>query len=353
MTIIEALIGRGERKVVGLDVAAPKRPIAGASYQRGDVCDYAGLVAALKYAKAEVVFLTVAIIRYYERLPWQYAASHDINVTGTENVVRACVECGVAVLVQTSTSNVCVSEGLVSMEMDESSRLIDASNSPNHYGWTKVQAERIVLQAHETRLPGGHGALQTAAVRPCSAIFGPQDNFITQKWLDAGAAQLILPEPKIDYVYVENVCYAHLLTERALLAERGQSGGEVGGQAFCISNGEPLIANEYYSAVQYFYQQATSRPFAVVYLPRNLMVLLAHVVEVIQRVTKRQLSGEIALLTPAMFAVARCSYGFSYDKARQLLGYSPLYTVDEAVQRTVHLWHMQKEEKNDKPSKTP
>jgi len=253
----------------------------------------------------------------------------------------------VAALVQTSTSNVCVSAGLVHAAMDETSPLVGPHDSPNHYGWTKVQAEAAVLGAHGTELsPAGRGKLQTVAVRPCSAIFGLQDNFMTEKWLEAGKVQLMLPEPKIDYVYNENVVYAHLLAEKGLLAERGAPAAKqrVGGRAFCITNEEPLMAGEFYNSLDHFYLQQTGRTFKQEYLPCNLMFGLASAVELIQMATRGRLKGEIALLTPAMFAIASLSHSFTSTQARDVLGYEPLYTVHEALQRTVYLWQQQRQQ---------
>ena len=190
LIIMEALVERGEKKVKGLDVVAPRRGVEGATFAVGNVTDYSSIKAACE--GVDVVYLTVALIRYYERLQYQYAASHAVNVTGTGNVLRACAECGVQVLVQTSTSNVCVAAALVSTSMDESSELVGPQNSPNHYGWTKAQAETMVLAANGAPLePAARGALQTVAVRPCSGIFGLQDNFMTEKWLELGQVQII------------------------------------------------------------------------------------------------------------------------------------------------------------------
>lgn len=64
LTIIEALIGRGELRVLGLDITEPTRHIKGASFKRCNVCDYVALKATLMETKADVVFLTVrALIR--------------------------------------------------------------------------------------------------------------------------------------------------------------------------------------------------------------------------------------------------------------------------------------------------
>ena len=175
------------------------------------------------------------------------------------------------------------------------------------------------------------GTLSTAAVRPCSAIFGPDDNFISETWIRAGALQIILPAPKIDYVHVDNVLWGHLLCEKAL-REKTEA---VGGHAFCVNGGEPSrSADDFYAAVAHFYEQATGEAMAVTRLPTRLLRVIAFAVECYQRLTQTRLVGELGNLTPAMFATAELSYGFSSAKAKRLLGYEPLYTVDEGLQKT-------------------
>ena len=79
-------------------------------------------------------------------------------------------------------------------------------------------------------------------MRPCSAIFGPDDNFISETWIRAGALQIILPAPKIDYVHVDNVLWGHLLcelcTRRQFLAE-----WDADTMASCGECGAPLLAD--------------------------------------------------------------------------------------------------------------
>jgi sterol-4alpha-carboxylate 3-dehydrogenase (decarboxylating) len=142
-------------------------------------------------------------------------------------------------------------------------------------------------------------------------------------------------------VLVATATAGHLLAEAALLAERPKppSQRRVSGEAFCISNGEPMRAGDFHDAVGQFYTARTGTPFTQSYLPRNFMFGLARIIELLQYLTRGKLKGDVAMLTPAMFAVASLSYTFSYAKARERLGYEPLYTVHEALQRTVHLWH--------------
>lgn len=332
MSILETLIARGETRVAGFDLVPPKRLPKGVNIIKGSVCDFEAVKAAC--TGIDVVFTTAAAIRYYERLPWQYAASHAVNVTGTENVVRACIEAGVQVLIQTSTSNVCASIHVnLSQKLDENTPYVDPTNTPSHYGWTKVQAERTILTANASDLPNSRGKLLTGAIRPCSAIFGTDDVFLTEKWVNEQRVQLILPNPVCDFIYVENVVYGHFLLEKALLSNPT----EAAGKPFCVSNMEPMSMDDFYSALAYFYEEHTGVKMTLYYMPVRLMWTIAYGVELFQRLIHYRPAPPLCNLTPAMLDTAGLNYAFSIDKARRVLGYEPLYTVDEALQRSVAL----------------
>lgn len=221
MTLIEALIKRGETDVVGFDVAAPRRtPAKHFRYVCGDVTKYEDVLAALD--GADVVFATFAVIRYQERLAHDYASSHAVNVLGTEHVIRACIEQSVPVLVQTSTSHVVMHAGLHGATgLDESTPYCTVQNAQNHYASTKAQAEQLVLAANGKALRSGKGVLTTAAIRPCSGIFGASDALIaelTLRNLHTKGSEMVTAAGSIDWIHVESVVYAQLLCEAKIEA---------------------------------------------------------------------------------------------------------------------------------------
>jgi hypothetical protein len=140
--IVEALLARGEEHVRGFDIV-PNPALVELKVEtvQGSVTQLADLTAACQ--GIDVVYATFALIRFYERLRFQYAASHAVNVVGTANLVAACKAAGVRVLVVTSTSNVCVSPSWCPTwpvkALTEDTPLVDPTTSPSHYGWTKVQ----------------------------------------------------------------------------------------------------------------------------------------------------------------------------------------------------------------------
>lgn len=318
--LVTELLDRGETKVRVFDIAPnPFDCDARVEYIRGDVTRPAELRRACE--GVDMVYSTFATIRYFERLAHQATLSERVNVGGTQNLLDACAACGVRRLVYTSTSNVSVNPSRCRFGMTEDEPYVPRAASHNHYTWTKAEAERRVLAAD------GAGALRAVAVRPVSGIFGHGDPLIMGPALRDKSVVLLFPEAKIDYVYVDNVVFGHLLAEAALTD--GRDG--VGGEAFCISNDEPLHFEELYLAVKRYYPS-----LQIIYAPRNLLVVLAYVVEAIAWITRDRVPlGQLGLVTPAMLATASMSFSFDCAKARRVLGYRPVYTVDEAVQKSV------------------
>jgi len=340
VSLVETLIARGDKKVKGFDVSAPKRPLPqGVEIITGSITDYDSLKNA--FQGIDVVFTTAAIIRYMERLPWQYATSHAVNVVGTDNVVKACIECGVEFLVQTSSSHVVVDPATVNMSMDENSPTVTATTTVNHYCWTKAQSEKIVIEANGSPLTGG-GILRTGALRPCSAIFGPNDGFICEDTMNKGYAIQLSPFAQIDYVFADNVVWGHLLLEKGLLSDPTH----IGGQIFGCSNGEPVVMDDFFVSLKFSYDKVTGKAFWSLAFPAGLFLFLGWILETYQRLTHKRIRGVLSNVTPATWNIASLSYGFTNKKAKDMLGYTPLYNLDEGLQKTVEVWNQMRQPQN-------
>jgi len=260
-----------------------------------------------------------------DRLKHQAALSFKVNVVGTENVVRACKEAGVKVFVQTSTSNVNVSFGTCSMDMDEKVPYTTQENSCNHYSWTKAISEQIVLKADS------EDGMRTGSIRPCSAVFGAKDGVLLEPFLNLGRA--ILPpnggSGVLDFIPANNVVFAHLLLEKALT----EKPNVVGGEAFCVSNSAPMSMRSFLAIVDRI------RPGGVTAIPTPELMLtgLAYVVEGLN-VLRVPLPRAIEPLTGCVMEYLNLHYAFNYRKAKDLLGYRPLYTVEQGVDLAVREW---------------
>jgi nucleoside-diphosphate-sugar epimerase len=79
----------------------------------------------------------------------------------------------------------------------------------------------------------------------------------------------------------------------------------------------------------------TLRPMAVHRLPPRVADLLALGVEAATFVLGRSLRHDVGKISPATLSICRLSYVFETRRARDALGWAPLYTLAEAVQCTV------------------
>ena len=76
----------------------------------------------------------------------------------------------------------------------------------------------------------------------------------------------------------------------------------------------------------------------LVYLPHRLMFLLSHVSEWITWITRGTPNlGMLLLLTPATWDTAGKDYTFNDDKAKETLGYNPIFSVEHGIQRSLKL----------------
>ena len=101
---------------------------------------------------------------------------------------------------------------------------------------------------------------------------------------------------------------------------------------------EPVVASDFHHSLAYWHEHVTGRPIRVLTLPYWIMWVVCYVVELFERATHIRVRGDLGMLTPAMLDIAQLSYVFSHAKAATKLGYQPLYTLDEALHRTVRQW---------------
>merc|ERR1719424_493255 len=75
-----------------------------------------------------------------------------------------------------------------------------------------------------------------------------------------------------------------------------------------------------------------------IWIPESPLWAIAHISELNQRIFKGKVSlgRDVDMLTPPMLSTATMSYSYKSDKARDILGYEPVFTLDEAIQRSLH-----------------
>lgn len=248
---------------------------------------------------------------------WGSSADYySVNVTGTENVLAACRSQGVRVLVHTSTPSVV----FAGRDIDGGDETLPYSENPLcHYAATKIIAEQRVLAANSE-------ALRTAALRP-HLIWGPGDTQIIPRLLQRGRQGSLRMvgsgRNRVDISYIDNVADAHFLA-----AENLAGPGTAAGQAFFISQGEPVVLWEWINDL--FVRVGVKPVIRRVSLSRARRA--GRLLEVL--FTLLRLTGEPPMTRFLAEQLAQ-SHWFSLAKARILLAYSPRVSSSEGMDRLI------------------
>ena len=158
-SICDLLLEKGAKNKVSIfDLREPKQ-VAKGVFQviTGDITQYDSVAKALK--GVDVVIHTASPIHGLSAEIY-----HKVNVEGTLNIIKACIQERVKKLVYTSSAGV-VYNGQDLFCVDESEPYCEVHMDA--YNETKAMAEELVLEAN------GKGSLLTCAIRP-SGIFGPR-----------------------------------------------------------------------------------------------------------------------------------------------------------------------------------
>ena len=236
------------------------------------------------------------------------------NVLGTQAVLQACREHGVARLVYTSTPSVVHAGGDLA-GVDESVPYPDHFQAA--YPRTKAIAEREVLAANSPELA-------TVALRP-HLIWGPGDNHLLPRMIErARAGKLAFigaGDNLIDVTYIDNAVAAHLAAWRALAPDAACAG-----RAYFISDGAPIALKD---MVNRLLATADIAPVHK-HVPLALARLLAPLVEGAWRLLP--LRGE-PMLTRFLVEQFSTAHWYDISGARRDLGYVPMVSLEEGLAR--------------------
>lgn len=291
----------------------------------GDLCSQQDLYPALK--GVSTVFHCASPPPYSNNKELFYR----VNFIGIKTVIETCKEAGVQKLILTSSASV-VFEGVDIKNGTED--LPYAMKPIDYYTETKILQERAVLDANDPKKN-----FLTAAIRP-HGIFGPRDPQLVPILIDAarkGKMKFMIGNGKnlVDFTFVENVVHGHILA-----AEHLSRDAALGGKAFHITNDEPIpfwtflsriLTGLNYEAPKYHI------PYWVAYYLAFLLSLLVMVVSPLIQIQPT--------FTPIRVALAGTFHYYSCEKAKKLIGYRPLVTMDEAVERTVKSFHHLRKDK--------
>jgi nucleoside-diphosphate-sugar epimerase len=282
----------------------------------GDVCNPHQISRACE--GMDLVIHSAAIIDWGTKTPGEVYAA---NFVGTKNVVSACREKRVQMLVYTSSLDVVIT-GKPLRNIDESQPY--AANHLNMYCESKCLAEQLVLAEN-------NNGFRTCALRPAD-IWGEGDPYHIPPLIEMAKRGFYIRigngKARNQHVYAGNMAWAHVLAAKAL----AEGHSRVYGNAYFITDGEP--ANFFV-----FFDEIVSRSGYRIWprnlwLPKGVTYLLGMVSEYVAfmmrpfRYYNPRLSRFAVMYTTTDFT-------FSAEKAKRDLGFLPRYGSDEALKRTV------------------
>jgi len=260
----------------------------------GDVCDFAGMERVFKEVRPDIVVHAAAKVSDVNE---KELYSH--NVEGTHNVCELCFVYNVERFVY--LSSVAVLSGNPDVPLTESLPY----KASNHYGKSKIEAEKVVTEYRKKGLP-------VSILRPCM-VYGEDEPHALDRILRLAAKRRIpilnVPgmDSKLHLAYVENVTDALILAIEKNEALAG---------TFMIADKE------------------------VITLRKFLKIIYDALGKGMPPVVPRWLVRCLVIFPPFRFRVQKILKDRVYDISRAVseLGYDPEMSTEEGLRRSARYW---------------
>ena len=241
--------------------------------------------------------------------PWQEFES--INVDGTQNVVNAARDAGVARLVQVSSPSVAhFGSALVAADAEPA----DPERARGNYARSKAIAELLALGAASDEL-------SVVAIRP-HLVWGPGDKQLVGRIVERAAfGRLVLIDggtALIDTTYLDNAA-------DALVAAIDRAPA-LNGQALVVTNGEPRTVSELLTRIC----RAAGVPEPSRSVPRTLASGAGAVVERAWSTTRREGEPPMTRFLAEQLATA---HWFDQTYTQQALDWAPAVSLTGGFER--------------------
>ncbi|XP_033118837.1 3 beta-hydroxysteroid dehydrogenase type 7-like [Anneissia japonica] len=253
-----------------------------------------------------------------------------VNVTGTENVLKACVDNNISILVFTSTVDVVIgSEPIINGT--ESTVAIPKSHNFGPYAETKYKSEKIILQANNLIL-ADNKKLKTCALR-LPPMYGEGDpNFSVQIKAAKKSGKMMRvshKSSKLQHLYAGNAGFALVLAANMLRNPKFLTG-----QAYFITDETPVTSlNEFLSP---FLEDLGIKTSSYT-LPYWFLYLLAFITELLAWILQPFNLINPVFTTHVVWYINSVFYYNSYS-AKKELGYIPVYGYDESIGRSLEYY---------------
>ena len=329
--LVDCLLKDGGYNVHCLDLHIPlehERNGEVCSYTQTDICSYDDLQISVRGMQA--VFHTADISPqdgFVKKKDFHY-----FNVTGTENIIKACKECNVKRLIYTSTATVVVGQNWKSENVDESTPYPE--RPLNVYLHTKAISERLVLEA------GAKDGLLSCAMRPAAVLFSVHNRYmqdlLTQtmfvvKGLNYG----------MSYVSAASAAQAHVLAEKNL---RDGPTSTAAGKAYNIGSKERVQCHDLYGELASDEESIWGQP-PPHEIPMWALTLIAYINHFSYKLTGATLVYKC--LSPLFLDDFAVEQSFSSARAHQELGWEEPRGWKEIIQELVKEHRAEKEGKKE------
>jgi 2-alkyl-3-oxoalkanoate reductase len=237
---------------------------------------------------------------------------YEINVLGTKNILRACKEANVPYLVYTSTPSVVFNK----KDITGGNENLSYSKKPlNHYQKSKIMAEKLVLFQKD---------IKSIALRP-HLIFGEDDPHIIPKIVERAKAGKLRKigdgQNLVDVTYVENAAHAHILALEKLMTNP-----KVCGNAYFIGQENPINLWDFINSIL----SINNAPIVKKNISLKLAYFLGKLLENIYKIFGIKKDPPMTSFVALQMGT---SHYFSHENARIDLGYYPLVSLYQAMER--------------------
>nr|WGV39910.1 HSD3B [Sinohyriopsis cumingii] len=250
----------------------------------------------------------------------------SVNVKGTQNVIEACIKQNVKRLIHCSSVDVVMAPGMEVFGGTEKSM-----PKPEHfffdgYASTKQKAEEMVLKANGRILNDG-GKLRTLSLRPV-AMYGELDKFCVTFNLHAahklgGVMYQLDPGKAVQqFMYAGNAAWFFICAEKTLRGDNSAASGH----AYFLGDETPL--NNYFDFLKP-YLAIHNFKLSTFRIPLWLVLYLLYLIWFFLWVISPVKQFNLPLGLASVIYIGKTRY-YSYDKAKTLLSYSPLFSPEEA-----------------------
>lgn len=326
--LVECLLRDGGYNVHCLDSYVPfaeNRNSEVCSYIQADICSYEDMLLSMRGVQA--VFHAGSHHSFLKKPDFYHT-----NVTGTENVVRACRECNVKRLIYTSSASVVVGKKWNQQQADEASPY--PKSHRNVYLASIATAEQLVLSC------SGIDGLVTCAMRLAPVICSLNDPFI-ESLLNQSMFLLKNASHGVSLVGADAGAQAHILTEKKLC---NSTTSIAAGKAYNLGNETRVLYSDLIGKLASDNVTIWGQP-PPTEVSKWVLTLLAYINYYCYMMTGVLLFNKI--ISPLLLDMHTTEQSFSSVRAHSELGWEDKAEWQEVIASLVNTYNAKQETKKE------